>query len=201
MQIVFNGEIYNFAEVKSKCSGYPFRTNGDTEALLAAYEKYGMAPGPLKGMFAFALWDSQKQELLLVRDRMGVKPLYYYADNSRLVFSSEIRPLLKSGFVPHEMSYNAVLDFFSFQSMGTGETIVKGVNQVPPGGYIRISTTTFEAGLYWDITNTREEFDFNDEKEIQKKVFSLLTSAVQRRMVGDVPIGAFYLEELTQVLW
>jgi asparagine synthase (glutamine-hydrolysing) len=190
--IVFNGEIYNFAEIKALLPQYPYRTNGDSEVILAAYAQWG--PGCLShfaGMFAFAIWDSQQQELFLARDRMGVKPLYYYKSADVFLFASEIRGLLASGKVPPSVNQSAITNFLQFQSVGDPYTIIKEVCSVAAGSYMVVSSKTVHSEKYWDVTRPAADFEFSDPVAVKGKIFNLLKQSVKRRMVSDVPLGAF----------
>jgi asparagine synthase (glutamine-hydrolysing) len=190
--IVFNGEIYNFAEVKSQLPDYPYRTHGDTEVILAAYSKWGSAClERLAGMFAFAIWDSHKQELFLARDRMGVKPLYFYKSGATFLFASEIRALLASGEVPPVANRKAITEFLQFQSVGDPYTIIEGVQSVEAGSFMIISRRMVQSEKYWDITRPAINFEFHDPEAVKSQLHELLKQSVQRRMVSDVPLGAF----------
>src|SRR5690606_31946002 len=134
--IVFNGEIYNFKDVRALIPEYLYRTNGDTEVILAAYIKWGNSClDHLAGMFAFAIWDAQKQELFIARDRLGVKPLYYYRTADGFLFASEIRALLASGLVPRTLNKSAVRGFLQFQSVSQPETMIDDVFSLEAGCY------------------------------------------------------------------
>jgi asparagine synthase (glutamine-hydrolysing) len=191
-QIVFNGEIYNFLQVKQELKEYHFNTNGDTEVILAAYDKWGKhALNRINGMFAFAIWDEQKQELLIVRDRMGVKPLYYYRDEKVLVFASEIRAILASQFVPHTLNHTAIKEYFAYQSFSAPDTIIEGIKQLPAGSFLSIKGKSVAQGCYWAITQNQGLLQQHDESSIKKRIRELLTRAVEQRLISDVPIGAF----------
>ena len=191
-QIVFNGEIYNFLEIKQELKEYHFNTNGDTEVILAAYDKWGKdALNRLNGMFAFAIWDEQKQEVFIARDRMGVKPLYYYQDEKVFVFASEIRALLASKYIPEKLDYMAIREYFLFQSFSAPNTIIEGIKQLQAGSYLLISGKKVEQAAYWNITKNEGLLQHYDENLVKKKIRELLTRAVQQRLISDVPIGAF----------
>lgn len=190
--IVFNGEIYNYASVKSQLLSYPFATNGDTEVVLAAYLKWG--PDSLQhlaGMFAFAIWDQEAQTLFIARDRMGVKPLYYYRDQHQFLFASEIRSILASGQIKRKICREALIDFFAFQSFQSPQSIVEGVLELPAGHYLTISRTSFDIKPYWQIEKRLIPGDYSNRSLIEKRVSDLLTQSVERRMVSDVPVAAF----------
>ena len=190
--IIFNGEIYNFREVKKELSDYPYRTQGDSEVILAAYSKWG--PDCLKklaGMFALAIWDRHARELFLARDRMGVKPMYYYIDEERLLFASEIRALLGSGLVPRKVNTAAIDDFLEFQSVGFPHSIIKNVMQLEAGHWMRIGNGKKEIKKYWDVTDRHAFEGLDDRNAVQQHLKTLLYRAVERRLISDVPLGAF----------
>lgn len=190
--IVFNGEMYNFQEVKSQLLEYPFKTSGDTEVLLAAFAKWGPACiNRFKGMFAFAIWDKQDESLYVCRDRMSVKPLYYYQDQNVFVFASEVRAILASGLVPRKLDKNALSDYFSFQSFGYPASPIAGVKQLEAGSYIKICKGKTEKTVYWELGIANGQNDFNDIAAVKKHIRNLLSNAVERRLVSDVPVGAF----------
>jgi asparagine synthase (glutamine-hydrolysing) len=203
--LVFNGEIYNYQEVKPLIQGYNFKTTSDTEVILAAYIKWGKdCLQYLNGMFAFALWDKKNQTLFIARDRLGIKPLYYYLDNQRFIFSSEIRSILESGFVPRQLDKKALHDFLVFQSVYAPNTIIKNVFQLMPGEYAFITNEGMKKDFYWKIeTPSHLLRDFvpqqysktssgnSDLETAQKNVKELLSASVARRMISDVPLGAF----------
>jgi asparagine synthase (glutamine-hydrolysing) len=190
--IVFNGEIYNYKEVKARISDYPFQTTSDTEVLVAAYAKWGPASlGQLRGMFAFALWDRQERSLFIARDRMGVKPLYYYQDDTKLLFASEIRAILAGGAVKKEINEEALVDLFSYQSVGGTDSIIKGIRQLEAGCWMKVTEKKTSFERYWDVTHPRVDFDFNDAQAVRSQIRQLLLQSVRRRLVSDVPVGAF----------
>ncbi|MGB8194357.1 MAG: asparagine synthase (glutamine-hydrolyzing) [Chitinophagaceae bacterium] len=190
--LIFNGEIYNFREVKKELPDYPYKTNGDSEVILAAYSKWGPAClEKLAGMFAIALWDTHKRELFLARDRMGVKPVYYYLDDEKLLFASEIRALLGSGLVPRKVNTQAIDDFLEFQSVGFPHSIIKNVMQLEAGSWMLIGNGKKEIKKYWDITSPRSFEGLDDKQYVQQHLRKLLQQSVERRLISDVPLGAF----------
>jgi asparagine synthase (glutamine-hydrolysing) len=192
-RLIFNGEIYNFNEVKKQLPEYPFSTHSDTEVLLAAYIKWGPdSLKKLKGMFAFAIWDCGKKELFIARDRMGVKPLYYFVNDQHFIFASEIRAILASGLVPPKINSDSIRDFLSYQSVGSPESAIKDIVQLEAGCFLTLRNSRPEIKKYWDITcNRKIEFDFNDQAGVHSHVRTLLRNAVERRLISDVPLGAF----------
>jgi asparagine synthase (glutamine-hydrolysing) len=190
--IVFNGELYNFREVRDTLPDYPFRTQGDTEVLLAAYARWGVeGVRRLKGMFAFAIWDRLEQSLFLCRDRMGVKPLYFSELEGGMVFASEIRAVLASGLVPARLDRNALLDYLSFQSFNFPDSPIEGIQQLEAGSWLKIRGNGRESGRYWAIGEQMTAHDMDDPVAVRRSIRDLLTGAVERRMVSDVPVGAF----------
>jgi asparagine synthase (glutamine-hydrolysing) len=189
--MVFNGEMYNFQEVKSRIDDYSFHTNGDSEVLIAAFAKWGPEGiHPFRGMFALAIWDRQEKELFLCRDRLGVKPLYYYFDKDKLLFASEIRGILASGLVKAELDQNSLLDYFAFQSLDAAP--IKGIHQLGAGCWTRITSKGHAAPKrYWDVTTARLDVDPGNGPAIQRRIRELTLQSVSRRLVSDVPVGAF----------
>ncbi|MGZ5135928.1 MAG: asparagine synthase (glutamine-hydrolyzing), partial [Flavitalea sp.] len=191
-QLIFNGELYNFQQVRDTITDHHFRTTGDTEVLVEAYARWGInCIHHFKGMFAFAVWDDTEKELCIVRDRMGVKPVYYYTDNNFLVFASEIRSILKSGLVAPLINKNALVDYLSFQSISSPNTLIKGIRQLEAGHYISVKNNSVEIKQYWSLTEKTEEGEFTDTKAVQQKIKDLLSNSVKSRLISDVPIGAF----------
>lgn len=190
--LIFNGEIYNFKEVKNSLPDYPYHTQGDSEVILAAYSKWG--PDCLNhfaGMFAFAIWDAQEHSLFIARDRMGVKPLYYFTNDEFLIFASEVRALLRSELIPRKTEAMAVHEFFHFQSVSCPYSIIQGISQLEAGCYMIVSKGKTEIIKYWNITQNRSDFDFSNRLNVQEHLHQLLQKSVQRRLVSDVPLGAF----------
>lgn len=190
--IVFNGEIYNYNEVKQRLKEYPFHTTSDTEVLVAAYAKWG--PDCLtycRGMYAFAIWDRQERELFIVRDRLGVKPVYYFADEQRLLFASELRGILATGWVERKADPAALLDYFSYQSISYPYSVIKDIRQLEAGSWMKIKDGRIEKKVYWDVTGTKVDFDLSSPERIMKRVKELMLQSVERRLVSDVPVGAF----------
>ena len=190
--MVFNGEIYNYQEVRPLVTGYAFRTNSDTEVIIAAYAKWG--PDCLKyfrGMFAFAIWDRHEKAIFIARDRMGVKPLYYYQDNTRLIFASEVRGILATGLVEKKVDEKALVEYFSYQSVSYPYSVIKGIRQLEAGAWMKVKDGRLEKKVYWDVTTATADFDFGDKQRVQQRVRELMLQSIERRLVSDVPVGAF----------
>ena len=191
-QLIFNGELYNFREVRDKVNDHHFRTTGDTEVLIEAYARWGIeCIHHFKGMYAFAIWDDLEKELCIVRDRMGVKPLYYYVDDNCLVFASEIRSIMKSGFVVPQINHKALVDYLSFQSISSPDTIIKEIRQLEAGQYISVKNNSVEIRQYWNLTERNGEEDFSNKTVVHRRIRNLLEESVKTRLISDVPIGAF----------
>ena len=197
--LVYNGELYNYKELKlelqraphgSSSTPYFFKTNSDTEVLMAAYLRWGKdCLQYLQGMFAFAIYDKHNGELFLVRDRFGVKPVYYYFGKEGLVFASELRPLLKSGFTKFTLHQEAMSEYFMYQTIHAPNTIVKQIQLLEPGHYL-----TLRDGELTKTSWYRFKIGSNKEETYEatcRRVYELLYAAVAKRLNADVPFGAF----------
>jgi asparagine synthase (glutamine-hydrolysing) len=190
--IVFNGEIYNFREIRSKLIDYRFRTSSDTEVLVAAYAQWGIkCLDYIDGMFAFAIWDKHEKELIVVRDRMGVKPLYYAYDSRCFIFSSEIRSLLQSDLICRKINLDGIYDFFSYQSIGCTLSPVENVVQLEAGYYLQLRDGLLTKKRYWNILLREPDRPSETKEQVKGKIKELVTGSIQKRMVSDVPVGAF----------
>jgi asparagine synthase (glutamine-hydrolysing) len=190
--VIFNGEIYNYLELRNELSpSYTFRTKSDTEVLLAAYSIWG--PSCIHrfiGMFAFAVWDTKREELFLVRDRLGIKPIYYIQDGVQIAFASEQRALLAGGFARPELSSEYLSEYLAYQTVHAPATILKNVRMLPAGHSAVISKTGMTISEYWNpLKSTTSSLE--SEKEIHAHILELLHSSVELRMRADVPFGAF----------
>jgi asparagine synthase (glutamine-hydrolysing) len=190
--IVFNGEIYNFVELKSelKSKGHQFKTKTDTEVILHAYEEWGAeCVHRLRGMFAFAIWDEQERRLFLARDRLGIKPLYYYCDRHRLIFASELKAILEDDTIPKELDLEALSDYLSFGYVPSPKTIFKSIRKLPPGHVLIQSAAETEIKQYWDL-----KFQPDVHTSIDKfcdQIIETLEESTRLRLISDVPLGAF----------
>jgi asparagine synthase (glutamine-hydrolysing) len=190
--IIFNGEIYNYKEVKAKLKNYNFKTSSDTEVVLAAYITWGdKAVDELKGMFCFAIYDKQYRKLFIARDRLGVKPLYYYKDETYFIFASEIRAIMATGLVPKKIDINALGDYFSTQSFTAPNTIIQEIKQLQAGHSLLIENMKCAINQYWNIEKPETTFDITDKESAKNKVYELMQQSVERRLVSDVPVAAF----------
>lgn len=193
--IVFNGEIYNYRELKAglEARGQQFRTNSDTEVVLASYAEWGVeAPAHLRGIFAFAIWDQQERSLALGRDHLGVKPLVYSNRNGRLVFSSELKAILAI-HEPREIDATAVSDYLALGYVLGSKTIVRGIERVEPGTVLLWRNGHATVHRYWDLAPAAREVDRArlSSDEYTWEYAERLDDAVAAQMVSDVPVGAF----------
>ena len=193
VQVIFNGEIYNFAEVRHEllAHGHRFRTNSDTEVIAHGYEQWGeRCVDRFRGMFAFAVWDARARRLLLARDRLGVKPLYYAEVPGGIVFGSEIKSLLEDPQVPREWSADALDAYLTLLYIPAPATIYRGIHKLPPAHVLVAERGAVRVSRYWDLEftgdgNARGEEDYLEELDAH------LREAVRLRMISDVPLGAF----------
>jgi asparagine synthase (glutamine-hydrolysing) len=190
--IVFNGEIYNFAELarELEAAGHVFTTRSDTETIVHAYEQFGLDfVTRLRGMFALALWDEPNRRLVLARDRVGKKPLYYHADGEHLLFASEIKGLLQDASIKRRVSVEALDDYFTFGCIPSPGTVFQDIHQLPPAHILVWERGVVRLQEYWDVTFDPTGPHRPDEALEEFSV--LLDEAVRIRMVADVPLGAF----------
>jgi asparagine synthase (glutamine-hydrolysing) len=189
--IVFNGEIYNFLELKSRleADGYPFRTGTDTEVILALFASRGrQCLDELNGMFAFALWDRQEESLFLARDRVGKKPLYYTFIDGDIAFASELKALLAADLVERKIRLDALYDFFAYQYVPDPKCIFENVYKLEPGYWLEVNAGGQHKKQYWDISFKESPIG---EDEACNKLREHIDQATKRRMIADVPLGAF----------
>ncbi|NIO49829.1 MAG: asparagine synthase (glutamine-hydrolyzing) [Candidatus Aminicenantes bacterium] len=196
IQMVFNGEIYNFKSLKKELeqNGHHFTSRTDCEVLIHLYEKEGIeCIKRLNGMFAFALWDSKNQALFLCRDRLGIKPLFYSWDGKSLSFASEIKSILCDPEVSKNIDWDALNLYLTLNYISAPYTIFKEIKKLEPGCYIIVRKEGFEIKEYWDIEKGAESRE-NKGKNIgtyKKNLYDLLEDAVRIRLIADVPLGAF----------
>ncbi|MGH9861473.1 MAG: asparagine synthase (glutamine-hydrolyzing), partial [Candidatus Acidiferrales bacterium] len=190
--VVLNGEIYNFPDLRSELekSGHRFRTHSDTEVIVHLYEEKGAeCVRELRGMFAFALYDERQKRLLLARDRLGKKPLYYALHKGQLLFGSEIKALLAAAPDLAQVSQEGVLSYFCFGYIPDPLTAFVPIHKLPPGHYLELADGQVRVRQYWDLP----EFGASNpgsEDEALEALEDRLTEAVRIRMISDVPLGA-----------
>jgi asparagine synthase (glutamine-hydrolysing) len=191
--LVFNGEIYNFEEIKLQLN-YNFNTNSDTEVIIAAVEEKGLDwfIKQANGMFAIALYNSETKELFLVRDRLGIKPLYFYNDGDNFIFSSEIKAILSSGLVDAKFNEEAVDEYLANRYIRAPYTFFKNIFQVNSGTYLSVSKDLSSIeNKYWDIPDAFNASTEYNEEEILKGLDDELNKAIKYRLIADVPLGTY----------
>lgn len=190
--IAYNGEVYNFRELRAELEGLgdTFRSSCDTEVVLKAYARWGAgALGRLRGMFAIAVWDAREGTLLLARDRLGIKPLYYVRRGRGLAFASEVRALLVTGFAEKRLSRRALSTYFALGAVSEPDTIIEGVASLPPGHYAILRRGDLVSRAYWQMPlEDGRDAAFADEV---RAIRPILEEAVKIRLVADVPVGVF----------
>ena len=189
--IVYNGEIYNFPGIKKdlESKGYQFNGHCDTEVVLKSYEEWGPAClQKFNGMFAIAIWDDAKKELFLARDRIGIKPLYYYYKNGKLIFGSEIKCILEADCVHKEVNLQSLYYYLGYEFVPAPETMFKDIYKLRQGHYALFKNGSLKIEKYWDLNFSQ---DILDEEEAADRIFDALERSVKKRLIADVPLGVF----------
>lgn len=198
--IVFNGEIYNYRRLRDDLilKGHRFKTNSDTEVILHLYEEQGeMCVRHLGGMFAFAIWDRGKRKLTLARDRLGIKPLYYWLDGGFCLFGSEIKAILKDSRIPRQINYEALDDYFTFLAIPSPKSIFKGISKLPPAHILTCTSDQVSLKEYWDVEFTSnsslsgEADAYAREENYEQDLIHHLKDSVESQLISEVPLGAF----------
>jgi asparagine synthase (glutamine-hydrolysing) len=194
--LVYNGEIYNFLELKKELIDYPFQTKSDTEIILAAFIKWGTDSfKKFNGMFAFGLWDTVEKTFYLVRDRNGIKPVYYVQNQNRLLFASEVRALLSSGLTPPELNKTGILEYFQYQTVQAPDTLIEGVKLLEAGHYLCVKLTPsfqVETKIYHSFYNSiGTDINKKDYATVKQDIYRLLLKSMEQKMIADVPTGVF----------
>ncbi len=190
--IVYNGELYNFSELKRDLlsNGHKFKTNTDTEVIVHLYEEHGESClTRMNGMFSFALWDKNQEKLFLARDRIGIKPLNYYIDNDKVVFGSEIKAVVKDASVPNTIDLSSIDLYLSYGYIPAPFTIFENIRKLLPGHYMTVQNGQHRVKEYWNI-----KYDYQHNRRIEEdeeNIFNILRSSVEMRLISDVPFGAF----------
>jgi asparagine synthase (glutamine-hydrolysing) len=190
--VMLNGEIYNYKELRHNLEqkGHRFASHSDTESIVHLYEEYGEGCiAQLRGMFAIALWDSRKRQLLLARDRVGKKPLFYASNGERTLFASELKALLAEGSVSRQIDSQALCDYFSFGYISAPKTVYEAVRKVQPGHYLVVSDAGVREQRYWDLSF--RNLEARSEEEWCELVRHDVCEATRIRLMSDVPLGAF----------
>jgi asparagine synthase (glutamine-hydrolysing) len=192
LQIVFNGEIYNFVELREELekAGHQFKTRSDTEVIVHAYEQWGAdCVKRFNGMFGFAIWDARKREVFMARDHLGIKPLYYVQIGSKLVFGSEIKSLLEHPGCPREVNLDSLAELFTYRYVPSPKTLFKGIMKLPPAHSMLLKRGGFKIDRFWNwvpqVSSGRSEADYLEEYQ------ALLEDAVRLQLRSDVPLGLF----------
>lgn len=191
--IVFNGEIYNYKELKKK-TGYAYRTHSDTEVILAYVEEFGIDRflQDCNGMFAIGLYDLFEKTVYICRDRMGIKPLYYYHDNERLIFSSEIKGILNSGLIDAVFNETAIDEYLANRYVRAPYSFFQGIYQVLPGTYRKYNRALeWEEIVYWDLPQNFNMEETYNEEDLEEEFMVRLKKAIVDRMAADVPVGTY----------
>jgi len=193
--ITFNGEIYNYRELRSLFPSHHFRSESDTEVIIHLYEEKGTdAFALLNGMFALALYDSRRRSLFLVRDQLGIKPLYYTDSNGRLIFGSEIKAILASNYYSASVDWQAASDFFTYLFVPSPQTIFAGIKQLPAAHWLEYDLakrTIARIEKYWTVDGSGSGSSSGSVEDAREELRILMTDAVRAQMVSDVPLGAF----------
>lgn len=197
--ITYNGEIYNFQELREELIklGYSFNSKTDTEVLIYGYEKWGIEKllSRLRGMFAFAIYDARENDspkVIIVKDRFGIKPLYYYQDSNRLIFASEVKAILKSKLVPDEVNRGALVNFLQLGSVPVPFTTVKNVFSLVAGHYMIFDRNGLVIKKYWDLCDYfNKTSNVCNIDEVISKTRSLLKESIEFHLISDVPLGVF----------
>lgn len=190
--IVFNGEIYNFPELRPRLEskGHVFKTNSDTEAIIHLYEEEGeRCVEHLRGMFAFALWDQRRGTLLLARDHLGIKPLYYARTGNRVVFGSETKALLAAPGVGRDVDIHALQDYLTYLWVPGPRSIFRGMEKLPAGHTAVLNDRGLRLREFWNLEFS--ESAGGSEKDLEQRFIDVLSDSVQSQMIADVPLGAF----------
>ncbi len=196
--VTFNGEIYNYPELRKKliAMGHHFKTLGDTETLVHLYEEYGQEMvHHLQGMFAFAIWDREEQSLLLVRDRMGIKPLYYCQKGDNFIFASEPKAFFQHPDIDAHPDARGIWHYLTYRSVPAPGTLFDGIAKLRPGCMLAVTQKGCTEKCYWDVPlipeHSKSPLKGQNTKYASEQVESLLLTSVKRRLISDVPLGAF----------
>jgi len=195
VSVVFNGEIYNFREIKEELKGYPFVSTCDTEVIIAAYLTWGIScVDKFNGMFAICLYDRNTDEVFLIRDRIGKKPLYYEVEDGNLYFASELKPLMAREGFKQEVNREILSRYLFQQYINAPDTIFQNVYKLEPGAVLQFRYGEIKTWKYWDIKTVYHKMQENpvtDYEQAKAELKELLKKSVAARMISDVPLGAF----------
>ncbi len=194
VHLVFNGEIYNHADIRKELPYYPWKTDhSDTEVILHAFEEWGInCIHRFRGMFALAIWDARKRDLWLVRDRIGIKPLYYSVHHGRITFASEIKALLQDPEQMRTVHEEALYHYLSFLTTPAPQTLFDGIKKLSPGTWLHVREDgSLQEKRYWDVWDHTQPLTHASEEEIAGRLLNELKTAVKLRKISDVPVGVF----------
>lgn len=202
--IVYNGEIYNFREIRRELqqAGANFVSHSDTEVVLKAYAQWGeQCLQKFRGMFAFAIWDASRGELFVARDPMGIKPLYYAQAGSYFLFASEVRTLIATGLVSPRIDRAGLLNYLTYGSAYDPLTLVNGIRALPAGHSLMWRDNAIRISQYWDLIDESPSTVRSDEGHAAEHLQPMLEEAVRLQLVSDVPVGVFSPAELIPARW
>ncbi len=191
--LIFNGEIYNHQDLRKDliAKGHQYKTKSDTESILHLYEEEGIDGfKKMNGMFGIAIWDDKKKRLILVRDRLGIKPLYYHHSNKGFAFASEIKSIFKSDFLRPEINADGLEEYLIFRFVSGEKTMFKNIYNLLPGHILILENGKIETKKFWDLPNSNEYLRMG-ESEAVTKLDELLNASVKYRLMSDVPLGTF----------
>lgn len=191
--VVYNGEIFNFHELREELSkkGHRFKSDTDTEVIVHAYEEYGIGClSHFNGFWGLALYDMKKKLLFLARDRLGIKPLYYYSDKNKFIFGSEIKSILLAPSLKREMNIDALNHFLTYRYIPCEDTIFRGIKRLKPGHYAlyNLKTKSLKIGKYWDVEIRIKQ---DSEESVIENIVRIMKDSVQKRLISDVPLGVY----------
>lgn len=189
--VVFNGEVYNYRELRNDLlrRGHTFKTNTDTEVIVHLYEEHGETfVSKLRGMFTIALWDEKAETLILARDRVGIKPLYYFKNDDILLFGSEIKSILVEPMVPRDVDLNGLKLLLTYYYIPGDKTLLRGIKKLLPGHYLLVKYGKFVDKEYWDLSFSQQRNNLG-LREAEENLFEILRQSVRDHMISDVPVG------------
>ncbi len=192
--IVFNGEIYNYIELRAmlRQRGHTFATSSDTEVIVHLYEEFGEdCVDHLRGMFTFAIWDTRQHKLFIARDRLGIKPLYYLQSGERLIFGSEIKAILAYPGVEARLDLGGLSNYLALKYVPAPQTMFEGIQSLPPGHSLTCDADGVQIRRYWDLTFVNQPDRHISEHVYAEQLLELLQQTIKLHLRSDVPFGAF----------
>lgn len=194
--IIHNGEVYNFSEIKTELQsyGFSFKSKTDTEVILKSYKKWGVAClKKFNGMFSFAIWDPIKRAIFIARDRIGIKPLFYYSNDNVFIFASRLSPLMRNKAIPKDINEEALGYYLDAGFIPAPLTILKGLRKLEPGHFLWVEKNSVSNKSYWSLDKIEidNSLESSNENALTEKLETLLIDSVKKRLISDVPLGAF----------